>query len=569
LTSRDRLPKPALDAVRKAFAAAPFPDDLEWPKVSVVVCSYNGSRTIRDTLEGLRALDYPSYEVIVVNDGSTDATPQIAAEYDVTLISTSNRGLSEARNTGWKRASGQIVAYIDDDAYPDAHWLRYLAYTFMTTDYVGVGGPNIAPAEDGPIADCVANAPGGPVHVLINDTEAEHIPGCNMAFRRDALASIGGFDPRYRAAGDDVDVCWRLQERGWKIGFHAGAVDWHHRRGSIRTYWRQQQGYGKAEALLEEKWPERYNVLGHYAWSGRLYGKGLTAALRARGPKIYGGRWGQAPFQSLYEPAPNILSALPLMPEWFLLLAILAILSLLGLSWHPLLAAVPLLVLGAALPVAQSILSAARADFRTAPTSLRERGKLLAVTAFLHLLQPIARLKGRLAHGLSPWRSRIEASPALPSLWAAQELWSERWRSPESWLEEIAFRARSRGAIVRQGGDFDGWDLEILGGAFGGCRTLLGIEEHGAGRQMLRLKSWPHTTWPVALSAALASALAVGAAIAHAWPAAVILPLGAAMLLYAIWRQSGAALASVATAFDTAGNVTAPESAVNQAVPNA
>ncbi|HEX5419142.1 MAG TPA: glycosyltransferase [Gammaproteobacteria bacterium] len=568
LTSRDRQPKPALDAVRKAFAAAPFPDDLEWPKVSVVVCSYNGSRTIRDTLAGLEALDYPSYEVIVVDDGSTDATAQIAAEYDVTLISTPNRGLAEARNTGWKRASGEIIAYIDDDAYPDVHWLRYLAYTFMTTGYGGVGGPNIAPAEDGPLADCVANAPGGPVHVLISDTEAEHIPGCNMAIRRDALESIGGFDPRYRAAGDDVDVCWRLQERGWKIGFHAAAMDWHHRRGSIKAYWRQQQGYGKAEALLEEKWPERYNALGHYAWSGRLYGKGLTAALRARAPRIYGGRWGQAPFQSLYEPAPNLWSALPLMPEWFLLLAILAILSLLGLSWHPLLAAVPLLVLGAALPVAQSILSAARADFRTAPTSLRERAKLLAVTAFLHLLQPIARLKGRLAHGLSPWRSRLDAPPALPRLWAAQELWSERWRPPESWLEEIASRARSRGAIVRQGGDFDRWDLEVSGGAFGGCRTLLGIEEHGAGRQMLRLKFWPHATWPVALAAALASALAVGAAIAHAWPAAVILPLGAAMLLYAIWRQSRAAVASVAAAFDTAGNMTAPASA-SEAVPNA
>jgi hypothetical protein len=203
LTARDRQTKPALAAVRKAFTEVPFPAATDWPQMSVVVCSYNGSATIRDTLEGLLALDYPNYEVIVVNDGSTDATPAIAGEYAVRLISTENRGLSNARNTGWQEAHGEIIAYIDDDAYPDRHWLQYLAHTFMTTDYVGVGGPNIAPPGDGPIADCVANAPGRPVHVLLSDREAEHIPGCNMAFRREALQAIDGFDPRYRAAGDD------------------------------------------------------------------------------------------------------------------------------------------------------------------------------------------------------------------------------------------------------------------------------------------------------------------------------------------------------------------------------
>ena len=59
---------------------------------------------------------------------------------------------------------------------------------------------------------CVAVSPGGPTHVLLNDEVAEHIPGCNMAFRREVLEEIGGFDPIYRAAGDDVDICWRLQD---------------------------------------------------------------------------------------------------------------------------------------------------------------------------------------------------------------------------------------------------------------------------------------------------------------------------------------------------------------------
>ena len=92
------------------------------------------------------------------------------------------------------------------------------------------------------MAQCIARAPGGPTHVLLDDRIAEHVPGCNMAFRRDALLAIGGFNPIYLRAGDDVDVCWRLQARGWKIGFASSALVWHHHRSSIKAYWRQQVG---------------------------------------------------------------------------------------------------------------------------------------------------------------------------------------------------------------------------------------------------------------------------------------------------------------------------------------
>ena len=122
--------------------------------------------------------------MIVVNDGSTDKTAKITREYGFRLISTENRGLSSARNTGMKASTGEIVVYIDDDAFPDQDWLKYLAATFLNYDCAGVGGPNIAPTGDGKIADCINNSPGGPTHVLVSDQEAEHIPGCNMAFRK-------------------------------------------------------------------------------------------------------------------------------------------------------------------------------------------------------------------------------------------------------------------------------------------------------------------------------------------------------------------------------------------------
>ncbi len=311
LTDCRRRPKPALAAVTRAFSEVPFAVDEGWPSISVIVCSYNGERTIRQCLDGLLRLNYPKYDVIVVDDGSTDATAEIARKYPFRIIRTENQGLSTARNTGLQAATGEIVAYIDDDAYPDPDWLNYLAVTFRTTDHVGVGGPNIPPPGDGLIADCVAVAPGGPTRVLVSDREAEHIPGCNMAFRKSCLESIGGFDAKFRVAGDDVDVCWRLQERGWSLGFSPAAVVWHHRRNSVKSYWRQQKAYGKAEALLEAKWPERYNTAGHPTWAGRIYVPGISRT--ARGVRrISHGVWGSALFQSVYELVPKKRSSAPM-----------------------------------------------------------------------------------------------------------------------------------------------------------------------------------------------------------------------------------------------------------------
>src|SRR5207247_7695230 len=116
-------------------------------------------------------------------------------------------------------------------------------------DAVAVGGPNLTP-EDGWLAGCVAASPGQPMHVLESDQVAEHIPGCNMAFRREALEAINGFDPVYRKAGDDVDVCWRLQQAGYWITFAPGASVWHHRRRNPRSYLKQQAGYRPDRAPL-------------------------------------------------------------------------------------------------------------------------------------------------------------------------------------------------------------------------------------------------------------------------------------------------------------------------------
>ena len=535
LVNRARASKPALATVAKAFTEVPFPASCPWPRISVVVCSYNGARTIRDTFEALQRLKYPDFETILVDDGSKDATAAIGREFGVRVISTENRGLSNARNTGYEAATGEIIAYIDDDAYPDPNWLHYLAHRFTQGDWAGVGGPNLPPAGDGMIAECVANSPGGPVHVLVSDVEAEHIPGCNMAFRKTALEGTRGFDSRFRSAGDDVDLCWRLSDSGRRIGFHAGAVVWHHRRNSVRTYWKQQRGYGRAEALLERKWPERYNAAGHFAWTGRLYGRGLTTALQRAAGRIYQGRAGTAPFQSVYQPAPGVLASLPLMPEWYLAVLGLAAVTALGAIWMPLLAAGPLLLIALAAPLGQAVFAAARATFPERAGARAWRQHLL--TGVLHLVQPMARLSGRIEYGLTPWRRRGRGL-ALPFAFN-ESAWREEWQSIEARTQTIASSFKHQEAAWQPGGDFDAWDFEVRGGMFSSARLISSVEEHGGGHQLVLFRAWPEISNFALAVIGATSGLALAAGIDGAWSAAAVLALTAgAITLRSFWEAA-------------------------------
>ena len=491
LVDRERRPKPALEAVSRAYAAIPFAPGGPWPSVSVVVCTHNGQQTLGECLARLNSLSYPDYEVIVVNDGASAACARIAEEHGAILIQTEHRGLGHARNRGIEFSRGEIVAFLDDDAYPDADWLQYVAALLRANGHAGVGGPNIPPDDDGFVAECVAAAPGGPIHVLVSDREAEHVPGCNMAFRRDLLAEVGNFDERFEVAGDDVDLCWRLQKANRTLGFSAGAVVMHRRRDSVRRYLRQQYGYGKAEALLERKWPTHYNRAGSSRWSGRIYEAPVAQTPRRRSLVRYG-TWGSGLFQSIYDP-PRALSGMLQAPEGLLLVALLGEISALGLLWSPLLVAAPAFFAAIAWILGAAVANGWRAHHRIPGQPLGETLKRRAVTSLLFFLQPFARLAGRLRNGLSPWRRRTQASPTLP--WPRTvEIWSERWRDPQAWIEQLQDALAASGGFIRSGGPFDRWDLDLRAGAFGGVKIRTAVEEHGNGKQLLRARIWPRTT---------------------------------------------------------------------------
>src|SRR6516165_1811622 len=536
LTDWDRKPKAALAAVREAFAEqlSSMLDKARWPRISVVVCTYNGSGTILDCLRGIQRLDYPAIEVIIVDDGSTDDTARFARQFPFKVISISHLGLSTARNVGLQNTSGEIVAYIDDDAWPDPNWLTYLALTFRDEACAGAGGPNIRPPGESTVSDCAADSPGGPIHVMLTDVEAEHLPGCNMAFRRDALAAVGGFDPAFRTAGDDVDLCWRMQSAGLKLVFSPSAVVWHRAPRSLAAYWNQQFGYGKAEAVLERKWPDKYNFAGHPTWTGRVYGRGTIPWLPF-GMKIYSGIRGRAPFQFIYLSDVGRFGSLFAMPEWHLLVAGLVMLSIVGIVWQPMRIAVPLLIFAVSLSLVHAGLNA-QAAFTGSKSGIFANLPRWMLTTLLHLLQPIARLSGRIAAGLHPWRRRQRRGSKLPFPGNYSELCAD-WHEAQNLLQQFEDALKTEVSFVVVGDSFASWDLEVRGGIFGGKQIVMAIEDIGLDRQLIRVRWWPVFPLQVILFVSLFAALALGAAIDHAAVASALLgSLALGVLLRAGWE---------------------------------
>lgn len=271
---------------------------LDAPSFSVIVCCRNGVDRIGACLISLESLRVIKPEIIVVDDGSTDGTAELVeADFpDVILIRQQSAGLSAARNAGADLAKGEILAFTDDDCEVDADWLVELTKCF-NNGWDAAGGPNLPPIPRDAMEAIIASAPGAASHVMLDDSEAEHVPGCNLAVRRSAYFYINGFDADFRTAGDDVDFCWRLRDAGMKIGFAPNGWVWHHRRPSGTGYLRQQIGYGKAEALLMRKHPHRFSPSGDAIWKGVIYHGSPVRAMDDA--VIYHGPMGLAGYQGV------------------------------------------------------------------------------------------------------------------------------------------------------------------------------------------------------------------------------------------------------------------------------
>ncbi len=493
LTARDRRPKPAFGAVQKAFQRAPHFPPARFPKVSVVVATYQGERTLGACLDSLQRLDYPNYEVILVDDGSTDSTPQVVMAHPGVRYfrHEKNLGLSVARNTGIAAATGEIIAFTDSDCRADSEWLYYLVSDLLNSEFAGMGGPNLLPPEDSIVASAVMASPGGPAHVMLTDRQAEHIPGCNMAFYKWALSQIGGFDPIFHKAGDDVDICWRLQQAGLKIGFSPSAFVWHYRRSTVADYLKQQHGYGEAEALLVRKHPECFNSLGGSLWHGRIYSSAKRGVF-LRPPIIYRGLFGSAGFQTLYTGEPSLTLMVCTTLEYHVLITLP--LWILCASLHYLL---PLAITSLLISVGLCAAAGAQASLPKKKTRWWSR----PLVALLFFLQPVvrgfARYQGRLTELPKPVASRqsLDSIALRDSKRTLRqvEYWADQRIDRLAWVTTIISRLDLQGWPNRTDIGWSEYDVEIYDTRWTRLQLTNVVEEHPRGKQLIRCRL--HGRW--------------------------------------------------------------------------
>jgi O-antigen biosynthesis protein len=489
IVTREREPKKSFFLLRDKLgqdnAALPHRPLPSYPFISIIVCSYNGAKTLGACLESLGRIDYPNYEVILVDDGSTDNTPEIAARFpNVRYVHQTNHGLSHARNHGASVAKGEIFAYTDSDCMADPDWLYYLMSTLLSDKYAGVGGPNVSPPARNWVQACVAAAPGGPSHVLLTDTIAEHIPGCNMAWYRWAFESVGGFDPEYHAAGDDVDFCWRVQQAGHAIAFSPTAIVWHYRRFTLRAFRRQQEGYGEAESLLRFKHLIFFGPTGTAKWRGQIYGTPRFSWFINR-PIIYHGIFGEGFFQSIYPTPQSEVAAYLSSIEWFALTVFLFGLGI----FLPALRIVPYLMFGGTLCVAISYMLRARIE----PKFDTVAARLLVM--FLAFAQPLVRGWSRyftwLQFKRTP-RGVITAHEHLPAgigfggAVRNRSYWSEEGKDRHHLLGSMFGLLNEENWRYSTDTGWNEWDIQIYGNFWWSITLQTVTEYHGGPKCLTR-----------------------------------------------------------------------------------
>ena len=268
----------------------PFPS--EPPKVSVVIaCPDTATECLRECLAGLAEQNYSALEVIVLPDFEAGVEAEGIAELRV--LPTGKVRPAEKRNIGIAAATGEIVAFVDDDARPLAGWLKNAVPYFSNAEIGAVGGPAITPRTDSRMS-----ALGGLVYanVLVSGAyrrrymptrvcAEEDLPSCNLLVRKSLLEKLGGFETQYWP-GEDTVLCMRLtKELGARMIYDPRVVVAHHRRPLFGAHLRQVARYAKHRGYFARKFPATSRKISYMLPS--LFVLGVIAGM----PLAFASRW--------------------------------------------------------------------------------------------------------------------------------------------------------------------------------------------------------------------------------------------------------------------------------------
>lgn len=202
------------------------------PPVSVIIISYNMRDFIGKCLDSLMRQTFPKdkFEILVVDNGSTDGTRELVEEYPVRVVVEKKKGYGRARNKGVMEAKGEIVVFIDADCVAPKHWLQTMLQNYRSTDSpVAVGGPIINPYPKNKVARTIYYSYAGDVSMQAAGKKSfflieklNKLPGCNSSFKKDALLKIGSF-PEEISCAEDISVTLKFLSAKKKIRFDSNA----------------------------------------------------------------------------------------------------------------------------------------------------------------------------------------------------------------------------------------------------------------------------------------------------------------------------------------------------------
>jgi GT2 family glycosyltransferase len=243
--------------------------------VTAAIPCFNGAPYIQRCIEAVLSQSRPPDKVLVIDDGSTDESAQLAAAYPIQLIQHGqNRGLSAARNTALAHTETDILAFVDADAYADQHMLEKLMAEFTQNDACGAGGRGIEAVQNN-IYDRWRSLHASQGHGAQRLESCEHLFGLCMAYQRKALEAVGGFDTSFRTNGEDMDIGFRLNSMGQRLVYTPDALVYHQRKDNHASIRRMMYQWYYWAFIAKQKngrnpWSLLVGTLRRLVWSDTL-----------------------------------------------------------------------------------------------------------------------------------------------------------------------------------------------------------------------------------------------------------------------------------------------------------